>query len=301
MRRSARTRTQYKPSYEPGFSGKKYETVLAQLDYPDIVHPDAHLTFSQITKQVEPEAIAIIMTQLSLRAGLREWTGKAKDAARAEMKQLHMRNTFQPVHIKDLSPEERNSILESHMFLKKKRDDTIKGRTVAGGNKQRDFISKEDLSSPTVATESVLLTCAINAQEGRDVVIIDILNAFIQTRAERPEDQVLMQLRGLLADLLVQIDPKFYKSFLAKDRKRESLLIVRCLNAMYGTMVASLLYYRKFRKTVEHEGFTVNNYDPCVANRMVLSKQQTITWHVDDNKLSCMNSKTNDKFIKVLR
>ena len=30
------------------------------------------------------------------------------------------------------------------MFLKEKRDRKIKGRTVAGGKKQHDYISKED-------------------------------------------------------------------------------------------------------------------------------------------------------------
>jgi len=52
---------------------------------------------------------------------------------------------------------------------------------VAGGNKQRDYISKEDTSSPTVTTELVLLTCIIDTQEGRDVAVINIPNAFIQT------------------------------------------------------------------------------------------------------------------------
>jgi hypothetical protein len=51
------------------------------------------------------------------------------------------------------------------MFLKQKRDGNIKGRTVAGGNKQRYCISKEDASLPTVATESVLLSCIIDADE----------------------------------------------------------------------------------------------------------------------------------------
>ena len=37
------------------------------------------------------------------------------------------------------------------MFLKQKRDGKIKERTVAGGNKQIDYISKEDSRSPTVA------------------------------------------------------------------------------------------------------------------------------------------------------
>jgi hypothetical protein len=50
------------------------------------------------------------------------------------------------------------------MFLKQKQDGKIKGRTVTGGNKQRDYISKEDDSSPTVGTKSVLLSCIIDTE-----------------------------------------------------------------------------------------------------------------------------------------
>jgi hypothetical protein len=59
-----------------------------------------------------------------------------------------------------------------------------KDKPFAGGNKQRDYISKEDASSPTVATEAVLLTCIIDAEEGRDVAVVDISNPFIQTKIE---------------------------------------------------------------------------------------------------------------------
>ncbi len=48
---------------------------------------------------------------------------------------------------------------------------------MAGGSKQRDYISKEVTSSPTVATEAILLLCNINAEEGRDVTVINIPNA----------------------------------------------------------------------------------------------------------------------------
>ena len=301
VRRSTRTRVQAKPAYEPSFTGKKYEAAATQLDYPDVLHPDAHLLFSQLTEEVQPEAVAVIMTQLSLRAGLKKWGKEAEAAAKGEMKQLHMRNNFQPVHLKDLTEKEKASILESHMFLKQKRDDSIKGRTVAGGNKQKDFISKEDSSSPTVATESVLLTCAIDAQEGRDVAVVDIPNAFIQTKAELPEHQVLLRLRGMLADFLVDMFPETYKEYRFQDKKGVSNLIVRCLNAIYGTVIASLLFYRKFRGTLEANGFEVNPYDPCVANRDVDGKQQTAVWHVDDCKLSCVNVKVQDEFIEVLR
>jgi hypothetical protein len=51
-----------------------------------------------------------------------------------------------------------------------------------------DYISKEDKSLPTIATEAILLFCVINAEEKRDVAIISIPNAFIQTWVEDDED-----------------------------------------------------------------------------------------------------------------
>jgi hypothetical protein len=51
-------------------------------------------------------------------------------------------------------------------------------------------------------------------------------------------------------------------------------------------LITSILYYKKFRKDIDLIGFEVNPYDICVANRTVNRKQQTVTWHVDDLKLS---------------
>ena len=66
-------------------------------------------------------------------------------------------------------------------------------------------------------------------------------------------------------------------------------------------MVASLLYYIKFCKTLKTNGFVMNPYDPCVANRMVKGKQQTICFHVDDCKISHLDPKVNDACISILR
>jgi hypothetical protein len=43
------------------------------------------------------------------------------------------------------------------------------------------YISK---CSPTITTGSILLSCIIDAQEERDVAVIEIPNAFIQTRID---------------------------------------------------------------------------------------------------------------------
>jgi hypothetical protein len=124
---------------------------------------------------------------------------------------------------------------------------------VAGGNKQREYISKEDASSPTVATEAVLLSCIIDAEEGRDVAVIDIPNAFIQTQVEDEGDMAIIRIRRVLVDILVKIAPDIYKSYVTTDKGTKQLL-VQCQNVLYGTIVASLLYYRKFTKSLTRVG-----------------------------------------------
>jgi hypothetical protein len=308
VRRSARTRFQTKESYIPSISGSsKYAYAVAQLElqeeaqYDYLLHPDAHMFHQDTSDRCDPDVVACIMTQLSLKAGLKAWGTEAKEAVHSEMKQLHFRDTFKPMHWRDLTHQQRQTILESHMFLKEKRTGKIKGRTVAGGNKQRDYISKEEASSPTVATESVLLTCIIDAEEHRDVAVIDIPNAFIQTRIEEEKDMAIIKIRGILVDMLLDIAPDVYKSYATTDKKGNKQLIVQCLNAIYGTMMASLLYYVKFSKSLLDIGFKFNAYDPCVANKQVNGSQMTICFHVDDCKLSHKNKRSNDRMIKWLK
>jgi hypothetical protein len=44
--------------------------------------------------QAEPDVVAAIMTQLSLKAVLKEWGKKGFKAAHSDMKQLQFRKTF---------------------------------------------------------------------------------------------------------------------------------------------------------------------------------------------------------------
>ena len=62
--------------------------------------------------------------------------------------------------------------------------------------------------------------------------------------------------------------------------------------------MSGLLFYKKFRKSIESIGYKVNPYDPCVANKMIEGKQHTLSWHVDDLKASHKDSKVNDRFHK---
>jgi hypothetical protein len=86
------------------------------------------------------------------------------------------------------------------MFIVRKQSGETKARLVSGGNKQRDYLSKEDSSSPTAATESVLLTSIVDAAENRDVAIVDIPNAFIQMQVENEKDCVIICIQGVVVD-----------------------------------------------------------------------------------------------------
>ena len=61
-----------------------------------------------------------------------------------------------------------------------------------------------------MSTEAVLLSCIIDAEEEGDVALIDIPNAFIQTRVENEKDMVYIRVRGVLVDLLIEIAPDVY-------------------------------------------------------------------------------------------
>ena len=55
---------------------------------------------------------------------------------------------------------------------------------------------KEDASSPTLSSDAVMLTCDVDANENRDVAIVDILNAFVQTVVEDEKDRACIRIRG---------------------------------------------------------------------------------------------------------
>jgi hypothetical protein len=78
-------------------------------------------------------------------------------------------------------------------------------------------------------------------------------------------------------------------------------LLVQCLTALYGTMVALLLYYKKFVKSLKSKGFKLNPYDPCVANKQVNGEQSTVCFHMDNCKISHLTPKVVDKTIEWLQ
>ncbi len=51
-------------------------------------------------------------------------------------------------------------------------------------------------------------------------------------------------------DILVSIAPDVHGPIVSTNKAGQKVLLVQCLNAVYRTMVAALLYYKKFVKSL---------------------------------------------------
>ena len=271
----------------------------------------------------------IIMLQVSIKQSYKLYGKERTDrGALKEVQQLHDLEVFFPRDPKSLTKEERIRALSSLIFMKEKHEgeDGMKGRACINGAPQREYIPKEDAASPTVNNDSVFITNAVGAYEGRVFATSDLPGAFCNTPLD--DEVVIMALRGELCELMVRTDPKLYRKYVTTTKNGTPLLYVQLTKALYGLMRSALLFYRKLRKELEDYGFEFNPYDPCVCNKMVEMSvvengkrkhvfktdesgktvvdkngkseiemvQFTIVFHVDDLHMSCRNSFEITKF-----
>jgi len=217
------------------------------------------------------------------------------------MKQLHDLECFKPINVKDVSKSENRKAIESLLFLVEKRDGRIKARHCANRKLQRQWMDWEDVSSPTDSTESTLITSIIDAKEGRDVGTCDIPNAFVQTKmnpTDKHGDRIIMKIRGVLVDILCELYNVYNDYIVWENKGRDKVLYTHVTKALYGLLESAMLFYKKLVKDLQHYGFELNLYDPCVANKIVKGNQMTVSWHVDDLKGSHVNPNEIDLFLK---
>jgi hypothetical protein len=84
---------------------------------------------------------------------------------------------LEPCDPKLLTYSEKNCPIVSFVSFKKNR--VIKGWGCAEGQKQCQYIAKEDASSPTVAIKSVMLSHTFNAKVRRSIATADIPRVFL--------------------------------------------------------------------------------------------------------------------------
>lgn len=230
-----------------------------------------------------------------MKEGIKRFGTSAINAVLKEFAQLHDRDTFEPKHADELTMEQKKVALNLITLVTEKRSGQIKGRACADGRKQRRYIRKEEVTSPTIQLESLMLTLLIDAYENRDVATADVVGAYLMANMD---DFVLVKVIGQSVEVMCEVDDN-YKKIVTYERGKP-VIYLRLKKALYGCMQSALLWYETFKSRLIDMGFTLNKYDPCVANSTINGKQCTICWYVDDCKISHADSRVVDQIINKI-
>ena len=101
--------------------------------------------------------VTTILTQWHVSKRLKVFGEIGVAAVLKEIKQLHDRMVMDLKNADEMTTYQKKAALQCLMFLKPKKGGKIKGRGCAEGRKQREYLTKDDTSAPTVATESLFL------------------------------------------------------------------------------------------------------------------------------------------------
>ena len=86
-----------------------------------------------------------------------------------------------------------------------------------------------------------MLSCMIDAMEGREVATADIPGAFLNTNYAK--GYIHIKLEGTMVTLLEGTDPEYYKDFIYTDKRGKNYMYAESKKAIYGKLEASLLYW----------------------------------------------------------
>ena len=111
--------------------------------------------------------------------------------------------------------------------------------------------------------------------------------------------KVVMKLEGVMAEIIIKIDPKKYEKFVVQENGKDVIYVI-LTKALYGTLQAALLFWQNLSTQLQEWGFEINPYDFCVANKTIDGKQCTIIWHVDDLKISHVGPKAVTTILDLL-
>eukprot|EP00957_Ditylum_brightwellii_P046568 3533435-Ditylum_brightwellii.AAC.1 len=179
------------------------------------LHAVLHCQYGMKENIMTSPMIAKILTQYHISKGLKVFDKEGVNLVFQELKQLHKHLVIKPQDPKQMSKEEKKAALQYLMFLKQKRCEKIKGRWCADGCKQQVYKTKKETSVPTVAIESFVLSCILDAEEKRDVATADIPGAFMQADIDK---MLHMKVEGTMAELLVKLDPTIYRKYVVTEK-----------------------------------------------------------------------------------
>jgi len=253
------------------------------LDATNIITPNADGSRTRRTNKT-PSASLICETgeiyNITLKKAQKEYgIPRATASAGAELTNQIDFGALQPEHASSLTRAEFARILPSHLFLKEKFDASgkflsLKARLVGGGNHQ-DRSDYENITSPTVRTQSVFVSLNEAATERRNISTIDVKGAYLN--ANLKDVTVHIRMQKDLVKVLIDLYPH-YQPFVRADGS----MILRVKKALYGLIESAMLWYENLKSTLLSLGYVNLESDQGMFIRTTPLGRSTICVHVDD-------------------
>ena len=95
------------------------------------------------------------------------------------------------------------------------------------------MVVKGEYFKPHGITVGYLLTSSIDAPEGRDIMVMDVTNAFIRTNVppkKYVEERSIIKITGVLVDMLVQLDMETYRKHVVFENDIILIRYLECLD-----------------------------------------------------------------------
>ena len=99
--------------------------------------------------------------------------------------------------------------------------------------------------------------------------------------------------------MLLNIDPKTYCDKVVIQREMRFIYAV-LKRAFYRALILYLLFWRDLVRNMKYQGFQPDQYYPCVMNKVVDGNYCTVCCHVDDLKISYMESTVANNILRLL-
>ena len=152
-------------------------------------------------------------------------------------------------------------------------DRQIKSRTCADGSRQERYLKQDESVVPPIASlESLIMSLLIDTYEERDVATYSVPGAYLHAKLlpRANNERVLMKLTSDFVDIMCKVIPEHTKNVTTENGKK--VLYLEILRALCGCIESALRWHELYSETLSKEGFVINQYDKCVANKTINGK-----------------------------
>lgn len=193
-----------------------------------------------------------------------------------EVTQLLHTGTFVP---RPRSEALRFMVIPTSVVFSEKATGELKARIVGNGNLQdRSIYKQNEISSPTMRHETLMILLSISAELGNRISCFDVAGAYL--KASLPtKTKIYVRFGKDTSEILTKIDDR-------AEVDQQGYAYGKLEKGLYGLLEAGRLWNETLSRALVDAGYTRSFQDPCLFYRWDNGKISLIGVHVDDLLMS---------------